>query len=367
MSRENTNQFKAVAIILMFFHHFFGFPGYMTLPENEWRGIFLDYNTIVTIGRASKICVPLFMFCSGYGLYKTYISKRELPRHGNLIRTVTFLTGYWAVLFLVAIPYQLIMGTLKTEYFIFNPLALINNDSYLYVSFSWYVKFYFFLLLLLPLIRWAFLFFGRYRWTDNPVFEILVWIALPVLVSWLLRDYYREYSYEGIPVMLYSSALMILSYLPMFIIGALFCKYSVCEGLKSLIPDNVPGRCAAAVLGLSLFTLVIVLRCILDISDGRVTDPVYSPIIASGLILFFGALPSPRRSILQWIGKYSFQYWLLSGMFFLNTPEFQWIVYLPKYTAAILIWMFAVLALPAFIMKKAGALLALPVTRLSDR
>ncbi len=349
----------------MFFHHFFGFPGYMTLPENEWRGIFLDYNAIVTIGRASKLCVLLFMFCSGYGLYKTYIARKELPKNGNLIRIFSFLTGYWAILFLVAVPYLLIMGTLKKEYFIFNPLCLINNDAYLYVSFSWYVKFYFFLLLLLPLIRRAFIFFGRYRWTDNPVFEILFWIALPVSVSWMLRDYYREYSYEGIPVMMYSTVLMIISYLPLFIIGALFCKYCICEKLKNLIPDSLPGRCAGAVLGLSLFALALVLRAILDISDGRVTDPVYSPIAVSGLILFFNAVPAPRKSVFQWISNYSFQYWLLSGMFFLNTPEFQWLVYLPKYTAAIIIWMFIILALPAFIMKKAGTLLALPVKRLS--
>lgn len=32
----------------------------------------------------------------------------------------------------------------------------------------------------------------------------------------------------------------------------------------------------------------------------------------------------------KFLGKYSLQYWLLSGMFFLNTTEFTWILYMPQ-------------------------------------
>ena len=58
------------------------------------------------------------------------------------------------------------------------------------------------------------------------------------------------------------------------------------------------------------------------------------------------------EKILKFLGKYSFQYWLLSGMFFLNTSELQWILYIPKESFLILIWSFALLTPFAFLMSK---------------
>lgn len=46
---------------------------------------------------------------------------------------------------------------------------------------------------------------------------------------------------------------------------------------------------------------------------------------------------------LFFLGKYSFQFWLLSGMFYLNTTEFLWLLYKPKLSVLIFVWNFVIL------------------------
>lgn len=58
--------------------------------------------------------------------------------------------------------------------------------------------------------------------------------------------------------------------------------------------------------------------------------------------------------LFYFLGKYSFQYWLVSGMFFLNTTELFNILYIPKYSILILIWNFILITPIVLIVREIG-------------
>ncbi|MDE5823294.1 MAG: hypothetical protein K2H91_01205, partial [Lachnospiraceae bacterium] len=71
-TREDTKIIKGVAVVLMLLHHLWGFPD--RLPNNMQLRCFevIFYNTdfMYALGAFGKICVSLFMFLGGYGLWK---------------------------------------------------------------------------------------------------------------------------------------------------------------------------------------------------------------------------------------------------------------------------------------------------------
>lgn len=68
LSKDYSNMVKGMAILMMIMHHIWGFP-------EKIPGLLLS-NIEVQIGSAAKICVSIFMFLSGYGLYYTFEKKK---------------------------------------------------------------------------------------------------------------------------------------------------------------------------------------------------------------------------------------------------------------------------------------------------
>ena len=75
-TKDDTNIVKGFAIIMLLVHHLFYIPnqlGYIDWNLFSWNGkIFGFWNILAYIG---KICVPIFLILSGYGLYKSYKGK----------------------------------------------------------------------------------------------------------------------------------------------------------------------------------------------------------------------------------------------------------------------------------------------------
>ena len=107
LTRTNTKQLKAVAILLMLAHHLFTFPDRISYGLSPATPIMIS-NTELTrcIGVFGKICVSIFMFLGGYGLYASstidtdgcLIPQKPLSRH-----VFSLYSAYWKV-FLVFIP-----------------------------------------------------------------------------------------------------------------------------------------------------------------------------------------------------------------------------------------------------------------------
>ena len=116
-NKKDSTAIKGIAIIIMMWHHCF------------LAGRFEDYNVIFTplsvsmatdLARYLKICVSMFCFVSGYGLYLSldqYDSKAKGYRSWINARLIKTMAGYWFVMVLSWIICFLINRRTYTFYF----------------------------------------------------------------------------------------------------------------------------------------------------------------------------------------------------------------------------------------------------------
>jgi hypothetical protein len=111
LSRQQTSQLKAIAILMMLFMHLF---------QRDYHGLFeplvflwgqpLSYYFALF----SDACVPIFCFVSGYGLYFKYQNRSQMYVKSNIKRIIKLYINYWIILLLFAVGLGLYLG--KTEY-----------------------------------------------------------------------------------------------------------------------------------------------------------------------------------------------------------------------------------------------------------
>lgn len=101
-TRTDSRIIKGIAILMMLFHHMaafedrtpVGFPGFASLIPALDTGKFIE-----DLGSFGKLCVPLFFFLAGYGLYAQWRAGRLSVRR----RIISMYKAYWKVFF-VFIP-----------------------------------------------------------------------------------------------------------------------------------------------------------------------------------------------------------------------------------------------------------------------
>ena len=75
ISIQKSNQLKSIAILMMLCLHLF---------NTDYKGLFQplifigDQPLSYYISLFSDACVPIFAFVSGYGLYYSYVNKKDL-------------------------------------------------------------------------------------------------------------------------------------------------------------------------------------------------------------------------------------------------------------------------------------------------
>lgn len=153
LTKQDTAVLKGIAIIAMLMHHLWGCPPAGMEP---YMGI------LVFLGSVGKVCVAIFLFCSGYGLSVGY---RKTIEDGNLKnegwkgmakytlkflskRFVKFYAGYWPI-FLIFVPIGIFVfgRTLADAYgpnlnilkrFVFDVLAINGCPPY---NITWWFNF----------------------------------------------------------------------------------------------------------------------------------------------------------------------------------------------------------------------------------
>lgn len=346
MNKKESLQLKGIAIILLFWHHLFGCGTFLMLEENVWQPCFGKYDAI--IGWGAKICIGLFAAISGYGLYKSYI----LPDKSRLgKRIVKFLITYWTMLFFMAIPYLIYFDKFNSQWLVMNLFALLHNDEMLYLSLSWYVKVYLEILLVLPLVKFLNKKIGIIH------IEIVLYIVLPLTVSCFLPE--AEAYFCDWKTNIFSSIKLLFTWYPVFHVGVILSKYGLLEkyiGFSARVLKDEKKYKAAIITFITIW-LMLQIICY----RGQWIFNYYTDVICVAFFIFAFYFCNQCYSLkvmkfipglLEFLGKYSFQYWLVSGMFYLNTTEFQWILVLPKYSVLILIWKFIIITPIAIAMYK---------------
>ena len=120
-TKEHTMQMKGIAIIILLFHHcFLNAQRWATVPYEKlattkgWGYYPISFapfssHTIQYLASFSKICVAMFVFMTGYGMWVSYESHKKKTTMSNYIkkRMVTLMTGFliiFAVTEILAIP-----------------------------------------------------------------------------------------------------------------------------------------------------------------------------------------------------------------------------------------------------------------------
>lgn len=111
LTKQDSAALKGIAILLMIFHHCF-------LDPSRFAGHIVSFapfsqSAIVSLSYFSKICVGIFAFISGYGLYLSAIKQ---PRSAKAVsgwtvsRLIKTMSGYWLVYILALITTWIYAG-----------------------------------------------------------------------------------------------------------------------------------------------------------------------------------------------------------------------------------------------------------------
>jgi hypothetical protein len=161
LTPDDTKIMKGIAIICMLMHHLWFFP--VRIPGGGFPSIFYTFGLPSTIyfGIFGKICVPMFFFFGGYGVYKSSFGK-PYDIVGRLKRL--YFT-YWSV-FLIFIPIGFIFFSSQTPYcadpFIYtrfdvlSPREMASNFLGFTSTYNrewWFLISYVFALVTFPFIR----------------------------------------------------------------------------------------------------------------------------------------------------------------------------------------------------------------------
>lgn len=104
--KDSSYALKGIAIILMMLHHNFRNPSLFSMYSISFAPF--SENSVVAFSYACKICVSIFAFISGYGLYLAYDRHNSNATKWVFCRYIKTFSGYWFVWIASAIICQII-------------------------------------------------------------------------------------------------------------------------------------------------------------------------------------------------------------------------------------------------------------------
>jgi len=322
----DTNALKGLAVILMLYHHLFAFPE--RLPKGirfealfELSGISSAY-ALAVIG---KICVAIFVFLGGYG---TYISctrtdfKRVIIKRAR--RMYDSLWGVFVIFIPLCIAFDVKRVTENYDDLLLNFLGIKTN----YNREWWFFAPYLILVALIPLIK---------KIVDKSK-GLIIDIGTVCAVA-LFSEFAFPYLSEVSGLVEYEKSLIYVlvsntvKILPGFLGGCVFAKHDLLTKIKIRFSSNT---------GYSLGAFLVV--CVLVVIRGFTGDSLdyllVMLFVPSATVALDSRVGGYVHTLLNKIGKESTNMWLMHSFFcFYIFPK---VIYAPRYTPLIFLWLFAV-------------------------
>jgi len=321
-SRDDTKVIKGLAIILMLYHHLFGFPDRIA----EDIAYFSTFNALGTtsaylLANFGQLCVSIFLLLGGYGTFISCSKGKKLFQ--TLLRKIIALyIAYWKV-FVVFIP---ICIALQVPNVAVNLAALIGNFTGLRITYCgewWFFTTYVALMVLYPVIHLLLEKSKRWYCVDCGMLIILFLFA---------RYFLPEFNdrVENVGSWIWNINYKVFTYLPVFFVGCIMAKYDIFSKIRNKL-TNVYICCAV-----SMLALLVVFVC--RLSTGNVYDCFYTPafVVASYVLLSMPVFRFPYKVLLK-IGTESTTIWLVHSVYcYLLCQRF---VFMPRYTVLIFLWL----------------------------
>ena len=240
---------------------------------------------LIALGKAGKICVAIFTFISGYGIYLSFGRHKSYKRIAYKIKTVLF--HFWRTV----LPVLIIL--FLTGIMPFNICDFLENMFCISSSYNgnwWYLQTYILFLVFSP----VFYFLVRNRFSA----------IILCIVSMTL---FRYWAYQ-LPV---NFLYYFLYYVPFFVIGAIFARFDL---FRKLTFENHSTLLFAVYAGATL--LLMFLRMVTGY-----TEILF--LLMPCFMLAFVHKPMPDVVLTRFViflGKYSMGIWLLHSFFIKQIP-----------------------------------------------
>ena len=314
LSIDDSTVMKAIAILCMLTHHLWTFPERIAGGPLESLISFSNLPLTVHLGVFGKICVSMFFFLGGYGLYKKYFGKR----YNIAERLKKLYIAYWKV-FLIFVPIGFVFFSNQTAYcqdadvysafsgfsvkeFVLNFFGLIST----YNREWWFLLSYAIALILFPLIRKIVDFFPIYV-------NIFVVIAISVV---------QANVFQSEP------------YAICFGMGVIVAKHHLLDCLRDFTKSK---KILNPVFDILVWMFVIILRLKII---GEQFDIFFVPILTLASIDLVNRISILKKS-LSALGKRSTNMWLIHTFFCYYFGVTAKIVAAPRYAILSLIILFA--------------------------
>lgn len=308
-TKEKTNVAKGVAICLMFAHHLYAFPSRIE-NGSYYIPLIPTYDIEVRIGLFGGICVSMFLFLSGYGMFLGYSFSKQSPWQYSFKKLKDFYLVYWTY-FLVFI---------STGFLFFKEVTLWKSDQIRYspelstflggfIGWSshyndewWFVRTF---MILLSTFCPFYLILAK----KSPIFLLFISIILYVSFWLFYRDAY------GIGGPLFWQIYLVL--------GLLFSKAKLFSSSYANFLDDLSG--------IWFFPVVFICFLIRHKAGTPQLDFLLLPIFIYSAIRAVGYLKLTK--IFAYLGQYSFPLWLVHSFFCYYF--FQDFIYFPRWSPLI--------------------------------
>lgn len=324
-TRRDTKIIKGVAICLMLYHHLFAYP-MKVVDGNVFVSLYSFGETTLStyIGQFGRICLPMFVFLSGYGCY---LSSKKAGDMQSLVfkQLLGLYKSFWKVFF-IFVPISVLFFGIRPD-----PLQreLIYNFLGLSYSFNkewWFITPYVLLLILFPAVK---------RFLERKNAGLFTDLFIVVLFNAFVQYVLPEIIALDIFVSLRGSVFwnhikVMLGLLPCFMTGCIFARHGILDQVKSRMGGRLPW-CAAAVAGMgALFYIHLYNYMFYDFINTAVFIVCITVLLPSRPGQLLGR-------IFEILGEESTFMWLTHSFFC-----YYWcqkLVFAPKYSPLIFLWL----------------------------
>ncbi len=178
LTPSDSNTLKGLALIFLLVHHLF----YIRNGQFDDIEIFDGHYLVNMIGKACKVCVPMFVFLSGYGLTASSkkLGKIKLS-HFYIHRFTKLYFNYWLMwllfvpvgVFVFGITFETVYGEHVLSKFILDFLGLIN----IFGGYGYNPTWWFYSCIIVLYLFFPFIIAGcRYRWCVH----VMLWGSLAI-------------------------------------------------------------------------------------------------------------------------------------------------------------------------------------------
>ncbi len=255
-TKEHTMQMKGIAIIILLFHHcFLNAQRWATVPYEKlattkgWGyypisfAPFSSY-TIQYLASFSKICVAMFVFMTGYGMWVSYESQKKKTTMSNYIkkRMVTLMTGFliiFVVTEILAIPTGRFIEVYGHDfrsvvYMIIDALGLAKLlGTPLFCLTWWYMSLAIVLIMIFPFVHSI---MEKYQWV-----VVVASIIVPRACG-------------------FGQSTDLFRYLLAYTLGMYFAQHDLLARIKEkFMEQNVAGKLLSLIV--SLIGLAVIIKC----------------------------------------------------------------------------------------------------------